>query len=31
MTKSLQPESNIGYTVMCQIFVALGGGTLVIC
>lgn len=26
-----QPDINIGYIVMCQIFVAVGGGTLVIC
>jgi MFS family permease len=26
-----QPDVNIGYIVMCQIFIALGGGTLVIC
>ncbi|OTB07724.1 hypothetical protein M426DRAFT_53055 [Hypoxylon sp. CI-4A] len=26
-----QPDVNIGYIVMCQIFVAFGGGTLVIC
>ncbi|KAJ0109240.1 hypothetical protein J7T55_009571 [Diaporthe amygdali] len=26
-----QPGTNIGYIVMCQIFVALGGGTLVMC
>lgn len=31
MIKFRQPDSNIGYIVMCQIFVALGGGTLVIC
>ncbi|KAM3074962.1 hypothetical protein ACMFMF_005648 [Clarireedia jacksonii] len=26
-----QPDTNIGYIVMCQIFIAFGGGTLVIC
>ncbi|KAF5324632.1 hypothetical protein D9611_004406 [Ephemerocybe angulata] len=26
-----QPDTNIGYVVMCQIFIALAGGTLVIC
>ncbi|KKY22641.1 putative siderophore iron transporter [Phaeomoniella chlamydospora] len=26
-----QPDTNIGYVVMCQIFIAFGGGTLVIC
>ncbi|KAI8367903.1 major facilitator superfamily domain-containing protein [Choanephora cucurbitarum] len=26
-----QPDVNIGFIVMCQIFIALGGGTLVIC
>ncbi|KAK3933558.1 major facilitator superfamily domain-containing protein [Diplogelasinospora grovesii] len=26
-----QPDVNIGYIVMCQIFIAVGGGTLVIC
>jgi MFS family permease len=26
-----QPDVNIGYIVMCQIFIAFGGGTLVIC
>ena len=31
MIKFRQPDSNIGYIVMCQIFVAFGGGTLVIC
>ncbi|OJJ48028.1 hypothetical protein ASPZODRAFT_64155 [Penicilliopsis zonata CBS 506.65] len=31
MIKFRQPDSYIGYIVMCQIFVAFGGGTLVIC
>lgn len=31
MIKFRQPDVNIGYIVMCQIFVAFGGGTLVIC
>ncbi|KAJ5698781.1 hypothetical protein N7462_000786 [Penicillium macrosclerotiorum] len=31
MIKFRQPDSNIGYIVMCQIFVAFGGGTLVLC
>ncbi|KAJ5224516.1 MFS general substrate transporter [Penicillium citrinum] len=31
MIKFRQPDSSIGYIVMCQIFVAFGGGTLVIC
>ncbi|OKP13164.1 Siderophore iron transporter mirB [Penicillium subrubescens] len=31
MIKFRQPDSNIGYIVMCLIFVAFGGGTLVIC
>lgn len=31
MIKFRQPDVNIGYIVMCQIFIALGGGTLVIC
>ncbi|RDW59856.1 putative siderophore iron transporter mirB [Coleophoma cylindrospora] len=31
MIKFRQPDSNIGYIVMCQIFIALGGGALVIC
>lgn len=31
MIKFRQPDVNIGYVVMCQIFVAFGGGTLVIC
>ncbi|CAG8001425.1 unnamed protein product [Penicillium salamii] len=31
MIKFRQPDGNIGYIVMCQIFVAFGGGTLVIC
>ena len=31
MIKFRQPDSNIGYIVMCQIFIAFGGGTLVIC
>jgi MFS family permease len=26
-----QPDQNVGYIVMCQIFIALAGGTLVIC
>lgn len=26
-----QPDNHIGYVVMCQIFIAFGGGTLVIC
>lgn len=26
-----QPDTNIGYIVMCQVFIALAGGTLVIC
>lgn len=26
-----QPDTNIGYIIMCQIFIAFGGGTLVIC
>jgi MFS family permease len=26
-----QPDTNIGYVVMCQIFIAVAGGTLVIC
>jgi len=26
-----QPDQNIGYVVMCQIFIAFAGGTLVIC
>ncbi|PQE05674.1 siderophore iron transporter protein [Rutstroemia sp. NJR-2017a BVV2] len=26
-----QPDTNIGYIVMCQIFIAFGGGTLVMC
>ncbi|KAK5062596.1 hypothetical protein LTR84_004669 [Exophiala bonariae] len=26
-----QPDVNIGYIVMCQLFIAFGGGTLVIC
>lgn len=26
-----QPDTNIGYVVMCQIFIAFAGGTLVIC
>ncbi|CAO3588870.1 unnamed protein product [Absidia cylindrospora] len=26
-----QPDVNIGYIIMCQIFIAFGGGTLVIC
>lgn len=31
MIKFRQPSSHIGYIVMCQILVAFGGGTLVIC
>jgi hypothetical protein len=31
MIKFRQPDVNIGYIVMCQIFIAFGGGTLVIC
>lgn len=31
MIKFRQPDTNIGYIVMCQIFVAFGGGTLVMC
>ncbi|KAF2147620.1 siderophore iron transporter-like protein mirB [Myriangium duriaei CBS 260.36] len=31
MVKFRQPDSNVGYIVMCQVFIALGGGTLVIC
>ncbi|CAI7674615.1 unnamed protein product [Penicillium manginii] len=31
MIKFRQPNSHIAYIVMCQIFVAFGGGTLVIC
>lgn len=31
MIKFRQPDAHIGYIVMCQIFVAIGGGTLVIC
>jgi len=31
MIKFRQPDANIGYIVMCQIFIAFGGGTLVIC
>lgn len=26
-----QPDTPVGYVVMCQIFIALGGGTLVVC
>ncbi len=26
-----RPDQDIGYIVMCQIFIALGGGALVIC
>ena len=26
-----QPDHNIGYVIMCQIFIAVAGGTLVIC
>lgn len=31
MVNFRQPDVNIGYIVMCQIFIAFGGGTLVIC
>lgn len=31
MIKFRQPDSNLGYIIMCQIFIAFGGGTLVIC
>lgn len=31
MTKFRQPDVNIGYIVMCQIFIAFAGGTIVIC
>jgi MFS family permease len=31
MIKFRQPDTDIGYIVMCQIFIAFGGGTLVIC
>jgi hypothetical protein len=31
MIKFRQPDVNIGYVVMCQIFIAFAGGTLVIC
>lgn len=31
MIKFRQPDTNIGYIIMCQIFIAFGGGTLVIC
>lgn len=31
MIKFRQPDASIGYIVMCQIFIAFGGGTLVIC
>jgi MFS family permease len=31
MIKFRQPGVNIGYVAMCQIFIAFGGGTLVIC
>ncbi|KAI0470107.1 hypothetical protein GGR56DRAFT_152962 [Xylariaceae sp. FL0804] len=31
MTHFRQPDVNIGFIVMCQIFIAVGGGTLVIC
>ncbi|KAE8147774.1 major facilitator superfamily domain-containing protein [Aspergillus avenaceus] len=31
MIKFREPGVNIGYLVMCQIFIAFGGGTLVIC
>jgi hypothetical protein len=31
MIKFRQPDHNVGYLVMCQIFIAFSGGTLVIC
>jgi len=31
MTAFRQPDVNIGYIIMCQIFIAFSGGTLVIC
>ncbi|CCD34335.1 similar to siderophore iron transporter mirB [Botrytis cinerea T4] len=31
LIKFRQPDTNIGYIVMCQIFIAFGGGTLVMC
>ncbi|KAH8816987.1 siderophore iron transporter-like protein mirB [Xylogone sp. PMI_703] len=31
MIKFRQPDTNIGYIVMCQLFIAFGGGTLVVC
>jgi MFS family permease len=31
MTAFRQPDVNIGYVIMCQIFIAFSGGTLVIC
>jgi MFS family permease len=31
MIKFRQPDTNVGFLVMCQIFIAFGGGTLVIC
>ncbi|KAE9372653.1 MFS general substrate transporter [Stipitochalara longipes BDJ] len=31
MVKFRQPDTNVGFLVMCQIFIAFGGGTLVIC
>jgi MFS family permease len=31
MIKFRRPDTDIGYIVMCQIFIAFGGGTLVIC
>lgn len=31
MIKFRQPDKNVGYLVMCQIFIAFSGGTLVIC
>ena len=31
MIKFREPDVNIGYIIMCQIFIAFGGGTLVIC
>lgn len=31
MIKFRQPDTDIGYIIMCQIFIAFGGGTLVIC
>ncbi|KAI1842512.1 hypothetical protein JX265_012676 [Neoarthrinium moseri] len=31
MIQFREPDSNVGYIVMCMIFIAFGGGTLVIC